>query len=188
MKKIIALFISFLLIFLATACAPKRQLTPEDYMKRAANVGAATRMYGRINLIGGTKSVDNIAYAGLLDGDLCIVITDAKILYFYRWESSATAAEDSPWVIEADDDGGGNGRWELITALALGRTSGPSLIFRDDDCTDDDINVRVRGNCPDDQGSGTEDCDFYIDVQINGVLTNVLHIDADGNAEFPQSN
>ena len=77
--------------------------------------GAATKMYGRVKLTGvGTDSVDGIAYADLNEGYLCLVITSAKIFSLYRWDSTETAAEDLPWFIEANDDGGGDGRWELV--------------------------------------------------------------------------
>ena len=49
----------------------------------ASYADAVTRMYGRVLLTGGTTSVDNIAYANLNDGDLCVVIDSYKILYYY---------------------------------------------------------------------------------------------------------
>ena len=80
---------------------------------------AATNMYGRTVLIGGTKSVDNIAYALLVDGDICIVITDAKSTYFYRWEDSVLNAtpENSPLLIKPDDVGANTGGWELCNSF-----------------------------------------------------------------------
>ncbi len=76
----------------------------------------ATQMFGRINLTGGTKSVDNLPYANLNDEDLCIVINSAKQLSFYRFNASSSAAEDSPDIIEPDDQTG-NGRWELLQSV-----------------------------------------------------------------------
>ena len=75
----------------------------------------ATQMFGRTQLIGGTKSVDNLPYANLNDGDLCIVINSSKELYYYRFNASSGDAENSPDLIEPDDQAG-NGRWELITS------------------------------------------------------------------------
>ena len=80
---------------------------------------AATKMWGRSALIGGTKSVDNILYANLTDGDICIVITDAKSTYFYRWEDSVLNAtpENSPLLIKPDDVGANTGGWELCNSF-----------------------------------------------------------------------
>lgn len=77
-----------------------------------------TQMFGRINLVGGTESVDNIPYDNLNDEDLCIVINSSKELYYYRFNSSSNAAEDSPNIITPDDQTG-NGRWELISSNIL---------------------------------------------------------------------
>ena len=77
-----------------------------------------TQMFGRINLAGGAKAVDNIPYANLNDEDLCIVINSAKRLSFYRFNSSSSEAENLPDIIEPDDQTG-NGRWELIASDIL---------------------------------------------------------------------
>jgi len=90
---------------------------------------AATKMYGRVNLIGSTKSVDNIPYADLVDGDLCLVITDAKVFYLYRFESSSSAEENSPLVITPDDEAGA-GRWEIVSDLPTANTIGTAYIYR----------------------------------------------------------
>ncbi len=74
-----------------------------------------TTMYGRTALTGGTKSVDNIPYASLIDGVLCTVTTSSKVPSLYRFESSSAAAESSPVIIEPDDQTG-NGRWELVSS------------------------------------------------------------------------
>lgn len=116
MKKLRILVISIILVFFMVSCASKVRLTPEDYMKRAAKVGAATKMYGRITLTGGTKSVDNIPYANLVDGDLCITVNSSKNLYFHRFESSSSAGESPPDIITPDDQTG-NGRWELVPVV-----------------------------------------------------------------------
>lgn len=90
---------------------------------------AATKMYGRVNFIGGTKSVDNIAYADLVDGDLCLVVTDAKVFYLYRFESSSSAEENSPLVITPDDEAGA-GRWEIVSDFPTAITIGTAYIYR----------------------------------------------------------
>ena len=58
-----------------------------------------------------------------------------------------------------------------------------SLNFKDDDCTDDDINAAIELNCTD-TGSTTEDADLSVKVQIAGTLTEVMKIDADGSIEM----
>ena len=90
---------------------------------------AKTKMYGRTVLTGGTDSVDNIPYADLNDGDLCIVITSSKVLYFYRFESTSAAAESSPLIIEPDDQTG-NGRWEITPDIPTANTIGGAYIYR----------------------------------------------------------
>lgn len=75
--------------------------------------GVATKRFGRTALIGGTKSVDNVPYASLSDGDLCITTTSAGIHYEHRFDSSSAAAESSPGIIKPDDAGASNGRWIL---------------------------------------------------------------------------
>jgi len=141
----------------------------------------ATKIYGRVVLTGGTKSVDNIVYSGLVDGDLCFVVPDNKMLYIYRWEDSITnaTAENSPFLIKPDDISTNDGGWELIEAFALGRSAEPGFIFRDEDCTDDDDNFHIYTDCTD-TGSGTEDCDVYIKSQTAGTLITRIYINADG--------
>ncbi len=80
----------------------------------ALPVNAATKTWIRKSRIGGTDSVDNIPYAQLADGYQCIVVTDSIVHEKYRFESSSSAAENSPWIIKPDDAGAGDGRWELV--------------------------------------------------------------------------
>ena len=93
---------------------------------------AATKMFGRTALNGGTKSVDNIPYADLTDGDLCIVITDAKLTYFYRWEDSISnaTAESVPALIKPDDVGANTGGWELASVRAEVFFGGPQVLVK----------------------------------------------------------
>ena len=58
-----------------------------------------------------------------------------------------------------------------------------SLNFKDDDCTDDDINAAIGVNCTD-TGTGAEDADITVTQQIAGTSTNVLLLDADGDCEI----
>ena len=83
----------------------------------------------RSNLTGGTSSVDNIPYAILNDGDICLTVTSGNILYLHRFESSSSASESSPDVI-VPDDRSGLGSWELVSAM---RSVGACT---DDSCLD----------------------------------------------------
>lgn len=78
----------------------------------------ATKLYGATAVTGGTDgSLDSIVYSTLSDGDIAFVVDSSEDFHVFRWESSSTTAESSPWttnkVVEADDDAGGNGRWVL---------------------------------------------------------------------------
>ena len=120
MKKIIKnIILCMALLFMVTACTTIPRDRRVDYTEIFSQSAVATRMYGRTALDGGTKSVDNIDYNSLVDGDLCIVITDSDLTYFYRFESSSALTESSPHVITPDDQGG-NGRW-LLTGI-IGET------------------------------------------------------------------
>lgn len=134
-----------------------------------------TLRYERDATIGGTKSCDNIPYATLTDtatydGATCVVTTTAGVRSVYVWDATATAAEDDPWVLEADDDAGGDGRWEVTTSTVRGRLPVPAITFRDSGCTDDDINAYIYTNCTN-EGSTTEECPVYIQGQTGGILT-----------------
>lgn len=173
MKKL-TIILSFLFLF---GCAGMKK-KPVDYTKMFEESATATQMFGRDSLTGGTKSVDNITT--MVDGDLCIVITDAKVLYFYRYNSSNTDAEGSyiAGVDPIEPDAVGTGAWEMIDSFALGRTSQPGEAFRDSSCTDGDVNFYYYTDCTD-TGSGTEDCDVYVQVMKAGVLTTFIFMDAD---------
>ena len=64
--------------------------------------------------------------------------------------------------------------------LTIKDAGSAALNFKDDDCTDDDINAAIEVNCTD-TGTGAEDADVSIKVQIAGTLTEVVNIDADGD-------
>lgn len=59
------------------------------------------------------------------------------------------------------------------------RSATPQHTFRDLNCTDSDANVYWVVNCTD-TGSGTEDCDISLWIQIGGTATEVVAFDADG--------
>jgi len=122
---------------------------------------AATKMYGRDILIGGTKSVDNIPDAGLVTGDLCIVITAAKVTYFYRFNNDSAVGESVPEVI-APDDAGGNGRWELVPDIPTANTIGGSYIYRD---SGTDVPVA-------DGGTGVSDIGDYFSTHCTAAVDN----------------
>ena len=76
-----------------------------------------TKLYGATAVNGGgTGAMDSIKYATLADGDICFVIDNGEDFYVFRWESSETTAESTPWttnkVVLADDDAG-DGAWVL---------------------------------------------------------------------------
>ena len=67
--------------------------------------------YYRTGLTGGsTIDLDQIAYTSLADGDIGFVITGNKI-YYYRFDASSSAIENSPSIITPDLAGEALGRW-----------------------------------------------------------------------------
>lgn len=82
----------------------------------ATNIYAATAING-----GGTGAMDSIVYATLNDGDICITADSSEDYAIFRFESSSSTAESSPWttnkVVKPDDAGANNGRWVLCDTL-----------------------------------------------------------------------
>ena len=79
-----------------------------------------TKLYGATSINGGgTGAMDSIHYAVIADGDICFVIDSSEYFHVFRWESSETTAESTPWttngVVLADDDAG-DGAWVLVDA------------------------------------------------------------------------
>jgi len=70
----------------------------------------------------------------------------------------------------------------LVTGanVTIKNTGSPTLEFKDDDATDDDINANISVNLTD-TGSGTEDADVTFSAQIAGALTQWMNFDADGD-------
>ena len=56
-------------------------------------------------------------------------------------------------------------------------TTAAILNFKDDDCTDDDVNASITVNCTD-TGSGAEDADLTIASQVNGASHDWIQLDA----------
>lgn len=140
---------------------------------------------------GGTGALDKMDGADLSNGDVAIVVlendgTYGNALLVYVLDSDSGASESSPSVISPDTNAGTK-RWELTGSVgisqSISRSATPQINFGDSDCSDSDDNVRVYVNCTD-TGSGTEDCDITIAVQIAGVLTDIITVDADGNVNI----
>lgn len=73
---------------------------------------AVNKSWAKTGLTGGTSDdLDGIAVALLSDDDFAYV-RDGDNSYEYKYDSSSTASEDSPYVIKPDD-AGSSGRWIL---------------------------------------------------------------------------
>lgn len=71
-----------------------------------------------------------------------------------------------------------------IQTDTLSATGTVTYTFIDEDTTDNDPSVTTTVNCTD-TGSGTEDCDYAVNQQIAGTLTEVIDVDADGEIQIP---
>jgi hypothetical protein len=77
----------------------------------------ANMVYKKTALTGGTtNALDYIDGNSLNDGDMAIVHTAAKEVYFYQLNASSGQAESSPDIISPDNNAG-NKRWELLTPV-----------------------------------------------------------------------
>jgi hypothetical protein len=171
----------------------------------AARPDSQNGIYGCTSLTGGAQgALDALDQTGdgdtdvtdgtpnqydLIDGDIAIVgaISGATTsMYFYVYDADGTDAESSPEVIRPNDYGSA-GVWVLanyfMRGYSVSRDETPTFCFGDSDTTDNDNNVCLTVNCTD-TGSGSEDCDLTISVQIAGTLTDVITIDADGSISF----
>jgi len=70
-----------------------------------------------------------------------------------------------------------------VGVAEIARSAEPQWNYGDSDCTDPDDNVRPYVNCTG-TGTGAEYCDYTVAQQINGVLTDRVFYDADGNIVF----
>ena len=143
---------------------------------------AATKMWGRTALNGGTKSVDDIPYASLTDGDICIVITSAKLTYFYRWEDSIpnATAESVPDLIKPDDVGANNGGWELASIRAEVVFGAPQVLVKSDayDVTVEEAAAGVIVY------QSANQVDTGLPAVADGMIVCVFATGADGSAEL----
>lgn len=144
---------------------------------------------------GGAGSLDKIDGDLLSNGDVALVVlendgTYGNAVLIYVLDSDSGLSESSPEVISPDTNSGTK-RWELTgnvgISSSVSRSSIPQINFGDSDTTDSDDNARIYVNCTD-TGSGTEDCDYTLAVQIAGTLTDVMIINADGTITFPNLN
>ena len=62
-------------------------------------------------------------------------------------------------------------------------STAPALKLIDSDAEDNDVNAIMYIDASD-TGSGTEDVDFYMKTMVDGTLTTIMHIDADGDVDF----
>ena len=180
MKKLFSFLMCMAFLF---GCAGLQQKKPIDYTATFEKSAAATKMWGRSALIGGTKSVDDILYANLTDGDICIVVTDAKLTYFYRWEDSIPNAtsEISPLLIKPDDLGGVNtGGWELASIRAEVVFGAPQVLVKSAlyDVTVEEANAGVMV-----YQSGNQ-VDTGLPTVADGMIVCVFATGADGSAEL----
>ena len=143
---------------------------------------AATKMWGRTALNGGTKSVDNIPYASLTDGDICIVITDAKLTYFYRWEDSVPNAtpESIPDLIKPDDVSTNTGGWELASIRAEVVFGAPQVLVKSGAY---DVTVEEAASGVMVYQSGNQ-VDTGLPTVADGMIVCVFATGADGSAEL----
>ena len=128
LKKLIILISA--LLFLAS-CATTQEVKElqdkvakiEKTSKRdvlaAAEEAAGTKMYGRVTRTG-TNSLAAMSYSGLATGDQCIVIDSSLDMYFYKYDSTSSLANNDPWVIQPTvPDSPATGRWLLVRGIVL---------------------------------------------------------------------
>ena len=148
----------------------------------AAPADAASGARAYKCLVGGADSgcLDETKVADLEDGEWAIVIF-GDAFSAYQFHASATDAQESPKFIRPYDYAN-SGVWYRVKlegdALDSGRASEPAVNFYDRDATDSDINAKIYAQCTA-TASGAEDCDLYLQVQVSGVLTTRVKVDAD---------
>lgn len=186
MRKILLGVLAILLTIGMAGCMTKRPYLPPDALQRAMEEGEAVKIRGFTSLTGEVSgSLDNIDESALNDNDLAMTFEIASdTIYFHRYDAvDATAGEVSPYYVFPKNRTGGTGTWILFQAFAYHRNSNPQSIYRDADCTDYDANVYYDVNCTA-TGSGAEDCDWILYVQINGAAVAAVTVDADAGVQF----
>ena len=187
MKKLLTLLFVFL-FFVGCALSPNPyRLSNESVEKLLALLQdtGENKIRAFTGKTGGTSGkLDSVSVSVLSNNDLAFVFdVSASSMYYYKFNSTATDAESDPDYIRPDDYSTA-GVWYLLSGFYIGRSATPSWNFRDSGCSDYDDNVRIYVDCTD-IGSGTEDCDFTIAVQVDGTLTDAIIVDADGTISFP---
>jgi hypothetical protein len=92
----------------------------------------------RQGLTGGTSSdLDSISYAVMSNNNVAFV-SDGVNSYYYIYDSSSSAAENSPTVIKPDDAGANPGRWLLRQSFGVvneNLISNPAFVINQDGYT-----------------------------------------------------
>ena len=149
----------------------------EALMKLMEKSGAAKARAFNALTGGGALALDSIAQANITDLAIAWVIV-SEGLYFYQYDAASTDAENSPYRIRPDDYD--TGVWHLIDTFYIHPTANPKTIWRDSNAGDYDDNVYLSINCPE-TGSGAEDCQIDLYVQIDGTATRVASWPRDGS-------
>jgi hypothetical protein len=151
----------------------------------AAKIRAFTETIG-----GAAGALDKInADNNLYTNDLAFIYDiNSTTVYFYRYNADTTCpTEVNPWIVVADDcataGAAFKGQWELMSGFGFGRSATPTTVWNDSDATDYDDNAKIYINCTN-TGSGTEDCDLYIQVQRNGAIDTGLRIIGDAGPQM----
>lgn len=81
-----------------------------------------SKLYGATGITGGTDgTVDSIVYSTLNDGDIVLAVDSNEDFVVFRFESSSSTSESSPWttnkVIEPASFDSNDGRWVLSDFL-----------------------------------------------------------------------
>ncbi len=161
-------------------------------------VNAATTMYGRTALTGGTASVDNIPSAGLIEGDLCLVITSGKVQFYYRYNATNSDAGNGTTIIDPDDNGAADGRWERVDFSGDATSVGNVLTIADgvtvDNWTmgasagttpaanDNDTSLATTQYVQTEQTAYASDTATFTNKTYDGAGTGNVHTHEDGTA------
>lgn len=145
----------------------------------------ATSIYGATAITSGVAgSLDYILYSTLSDGDICFVIDSNEDFLVFRYESSNSTAESSPWttnkVIEPRDYGGSNGRWVLADTVHDDLTVYGSLTFSGDVPLGDSVCVEYTDIAPssDHQIVGIKTSDYTAGENL--AFGNFCYLKSDG--------
>jgi len=179
MKRVV-----FLLIALTLALGPTYAFATYQFFCRVGCTGD-----GDDNLedLDGNGAVGPPAYEALADGDVGFVITTGLDVCIYVLDADANQATSTespcPQYIRPLSNYGTKS-WVLAdmnaTAFSSIATATPTVAYKDSGATAGDVNCRSYVNCTD-EDDGEEDCDWTLECQVDGVPTNKIVADADGN-------